>query len=109
VAAPHPSFLLPPPPPTSTLFPYTTLFRSVRDDRQRLAARRVDVTRRGLEHLPPPRAHRDRRPIARQPHRRRPSDARRSAGDGHDAHVTSLHAYREALSRAGPLPLSPLA
>src|SRR5690348_17441883 len=57
------------PPPTSTLFPYTTLFRSPRSDRVRAAAR---------ADRPGPRL----APAARRP--QRPAAGRRAAGDGVD-------------------------
>src|SRR3712207_7712093 len=48
-------------PPRSTLFPYTTLFRSVEDD-ERAVAGRLDVLGLGLEGACPALGHRDRRP-----------------------------------------------
>src|SRR5207244_13167945 len=67
------------PPPRSTLFPYTTLFRSERA----IAERHVPLVSRPRVHIPP-------RP-RRAPGAGAPDDARRGRGDRKSTRLNSSH------------------
>src|SRR5699024_12406226 len=70
------SFLSPPPPPLSTLFPYTTLFRSIRNRRRR---RRRPRSYRGEEGTG-----------RRRSRRGQAGDPRSDQGRGHEGPVEDL-------------------
>src|SRR5206468_12315011 len=89
-----------PPPPASTLFPYTTLFRSVLGR----ALAQLPTRRRRCPELLLCRRNRRGAPRSRTPGRRRlalvPSGAERRAGDGRDRKSTRLNSSHDQISYA---------
>src|SRR5204862_6871476 len=88
-------FSMLPPPPRSTLFPYTTLFRSVRvSPRVQTSQRSAEDVRRGV----PP----HRRPISAQVHVRRSHErgrARRRRTPRSEEHTSELQSRRDLVCR----------
>src|SRR5207249_9938735 len=92
-------FSLIPPPPRSTLFPYTTLFRSVRSIACDVQRERLDRVR--LEPVLPRRRHHQR--LHQHPDRRHSDDARPGAGGALDRRLRVVRDHE----RQPPLPVQP--